>query len=181
MKNIQNFQEFLNEYKTYSNLTRPGQDLNSIKDDLRRDAEISAKTDVIPGGLLKADKEILKVEDQSDDKKGIKFEITLKCGAILHAFKESYGKGALTWEWYVNKKKMRNSQEAREAIEDIMFTPYEKWLYHYEMLDPDYQMADDRKTYSRGRDHRDYVDQLYAKLSTADKRKASQLVQKTIN
>jgi hypothetical protein len=170
MKNIQTFQEFLNEYQTYAKYgsrETPG----SVKADV-----ILNVKDLIPVPAKDVDKEIVSVEDQSDDTKGIKFEIVLKSKDVIHAFKISAAPGH--WEWHLNKKKMTVSQII-ETLEDKMYTPFEKWLRHYEMRDPYYQMADDHRSYKSGQAQEEHVRKLYDKLSASDKKKADQHIEKT--
>lgn len=170
MKNVQNFQEFLNEYQTYANY-RGRETPESVKADV-----IFCVKKLIPVPTKDADKEIVSVKDQSDDTKGIKFEIVLKSKDIIQAFKLSAAPG--NWEWYLNKKKMTAGQVG-EALEDKMYTPFEKWMRNYEMRDPYYQMADDRSSYKSGQAQEEHVRNLYDKLSTADKKKADQHIEKT--
>ena len=171
MKNIQTFKEFLNEYQTYANYGSR-ETPESIKADL-----VFCVNKLIPVKNLKdAAKEIVSVEDKSDDTKGIKFEIVLKSRDVIDAFKVSAAPG--NWEWHLNKKKMSEGQ-VREALEDKMYTPFEKWLRHYEMRDPYYQMADDHRSYKSGQAQEEYVRKLYDKLSASDKKKADQHIEKT--
>ena len=102
MKHIQTFENFLNEYQTYSDYKKGSW---GTPEDLKNDVSLSVRH-LIPASWEETTKLIKSVEDQSDDEKGIKFEITLTSGDTIHGFKT--GAYRSDWEWYLNKKKMKN-------------------------------------------------------------------------
>jgi Asp-tRNA(Asn)/Glu-tRNA(Gln) amidotransferase B subunit len=171
MKNIPTFESFVNEYQTYSQFKKGW----GTPEDLKMDVTISVKH-LIPTKWDEAEKQIKSIEDVSDDSKGIKFEIKLKDGDVIHAFKVGQFRGS--WEWYLNKKKMQDSQ-IRKQIEDKMYKPYDKWLRHYDMSDKYYMYADDPRAYDSGKNHDVFVQKLYNELSASDKKKADQHIEKS--
>jgi hypothetical protein len=166
MKNLPTYDDFINEqYQKYA-------DYRSSRDGdprvLKADAEVTIAR-IIPLEFREAKTKIKSIEDQSEDNKGIKFEIRLTSGEVIYAFKIGQFRGE--WEWYFNKKKM-SDRELREALEDKMLTPFEKWKRHYDMSDKDYAYANDRRSYTTGAAHAKHIETLYDALSSSDKKKA---------
>jgi hypothetical protein len=171
MKNIKSFSQFVNEYQTYSDYQNKSW---GSPEDLKQDAIVAAKK-LIPVEWKQADSHIKTVSDQSDDKKGIKFEIALKSGDILHAFK--MGSFRTHWEWYLNKKKLSPS-EIYSQLEEKMYKPFERWARQYDMRDSTYMYADDVASYKSGEAHEKFIRGLYDKLSSIDKKRADEYMEK---
>jgi hypothetical protein len=172
MRHLKTFSGFINEYQTYS-------DYKNSKwgspDDLKQDATVAAKK-LIPVDWNEADSYIKTVVDQSDDKKGIKFEISLKTGDILHAYK--LGSFRTHWEWYLNKKRLSEG-EIYNQLEEKIYKPFDRWQRQYDMQDKYYMYADDSRSYKAGISHEKFVQGLYDKLSAADKKRADEHIEKT--
>ena len=172
MRHIKTFSSFVNEYQTYS-------DYKNSKwgnpDDLKQDAIVAARH-VIPVDSKETDSYIKNVVDQSDDKKGIKFEIVLTTGDVLHAFK--VGRFTQHWEWYINKKRSSEG-EIYDQLEEKIYKPYDRWQRQYDMQDKYYMYADDSRSYKAGSSHEKIIKGLYDKLSTADKKRADDHIEKT--
>lgn len=170
MKHIQTFEGFLNEYQKYSDFKGSW----GSPEDLLDDVKLSVKH-LLPVKWDEAEKMIKSVEDQSDDNKGIKFEITLSNGDKIHGFKT--GAYRSDWEWYLNKKKMSKA-DITTTLEDKMYKPYEKWQRHYDMRDSTYMYSDDPRAYKSGSNHEKFINDLYNKLSSADKKRADEYKEK---
>lgn len=171
MNNLPSFNEFLNEYQTYAEYRKGSW---GTPQDLKDDVLISVKH-LIPVDWKESEKYLKSTVDQSDDKQGIKFEIQLKTGDTIHAYKVGSYRGS--WEWYLNKKKS-SKQDILNYLEDKIYTPYQKWQRHYDMSDKTYMYADDNRAYASGRNHAEYIDKLYKALSSADKKKADEYKKK---
>ena len=174
MKRIHSFESFLNEgmYQTYADYEK-GKGVRMTPDDIRNDAMISVKH-IMPVHWKEADKYIKSIKDQSDQDKGIKFEITLSTGDTIHGYK--VGPWRSHWEWYLNKKKKSNA-EIYSELEAKMYSPYDRWKRQYDMLDKTYMYADDNRAYKSGGEHAKLVKNLYDKLSATDKKKADKYME----
>lgn len=176
MKHIQTFEKFMNEgmYQTYADYQKkhPKMKFGSA-DDMKKDVTLSVKH-LIPLSWAESEKYIKKIEDQSDDEKGIKFEITLKSGDTIHAYK--VGPWTMQWEWYLNKKK-NDKDGIYGYLEDKIYSPFEKWKRHYNSMDKHYMYSDDNRAYQSGAAHEKYVKDLYNKLSASDKKKADKHIE----
>lgn len=171
MKNLQTFEEFLLEYQKYSDY---GKGSWATPDALKIDVILAVRR-LIPVEWDKSEKEIKSVEDISVDDKGIKFDITLKSGDVISAFKIQHYKGS--WEWYLNKKKMSNG-EIYQTLEDKIYSAFDKWKRNYDMTDNTSMYSDDPSVRKRSGSHDDYVSDLYKKLSSSDKKKADDYMKK---
>jgi hypothetical protein len=172
MKHVNTFEGFLTEkYQTYSDFDKKGSRWGSPQD-LRDDVSIAVKH-LLPVEWGKAPQYIKSIEDQSDDQMGIKFQVTLTSGDIIHGYK--VGPLRSQWEWYLNKKKKKN-QDIYQELETTMYSPYERWERQYNMFDSTYQYSDDPRAYREGSAHDKFVKSLYDKLSTADKKKADKYI-----
>jgi hypothetical protein len=169
MKHIHTYESFINEgmYQKYSDYKGKGMKFGS-PDDMKKDVILSVKH-AIPMNWDEAEKFIKKVEDQSDDEKGIKFEISLKSGDTIHGYKT--GPWSMQWEWYLNKKRSSKG-EIRDYLENKIYKPYELWQRHYDGRDKFYMYADDNRAYQSGAAHEKFIKTLYDKLSSSDKKKA---------
>lgn len=115
------------------------------------------------------DKWISSIEDSSDEKKGIKFEIKISTGDILHAFK--IGKFLGNWEWYLNKKK-KSENEIKQYFMETAISPLERWTLNFKGFDSTYHFADDSRSYNSGLAHERKIISIYDSLTSSDKRKA---------
>lgn len=112
---------------------------------------------------------ISSVDDVSDDKKGIKFEIKTSTGDTLHAFK--IGRFLGNWEWYLNKKK-KSENEIKTYFMETAISPLERWTLNFKGFDSTYHFADDSRSYNSGLAHEKQITSLYDSLTSSDKRKA---------
>lgn len=171
MKHIQTFEQFLFEYQKYSDFKSGSW---GTPESLKADVILSVRH-LIPVEWEKTEKEIKSVEDKSVEDKGIKFDITLKSGDVITAYKLQHYKGS--WEWYLNKKKMSKG-EIYQKLEDEIYSAYDKWKRNYDMTDTSSMYSDDPSVYKRSKNHDDYVSELYKKLSATDKKKADEYMKK---
>lgn len=159
-------------YKTYSDYVKNGKSL-ATPETMLRDVTISVKH-LTP---TFDEKWIKEIQDQSDEKKGIKFEIKLINGDTIHAFK--IGNYYNEWEWYLNKKK-KSGKEIQEYLSSNLLSPYERWELNYNSFDHYYMYADDNRSYRAGAAHEIKIKELYSKLSTSDKKKAYKKYTETV-
>lgn len=115
------------------------------------------------------DKWISSINDLSDEKKGIKFEIKTSTGDILHAFK--IGRFLGSWEWYLNKKK-KSENEIKQYFMETAISPLERWTLNFKGFDSTYPYSDSAKVYKAGYNQEKEIMSLYNSLTSADKRKA---------
>lgn len=169
MKHIYSFESFLNEgiYQTYADYEK-SKSVRMTPDDIKNDVIVSVKR-LIPVHWKESDRYIKSVNDQSDQDKGIKFEIVLSTGDTIHGYK--VGPLRSRWEWFLNKKKKSND-EIYSELEAKIYSPFDRWKRQYDMLDKTYMYADDNRAYKLGGEHAKLVKNLYDKLSTVDKNKA---------
>lgn len=175
MKHIHTFENFMNEgmYQTYADYQKKNPKMKfGSADDMKKDVLLSVRH-LLPMKWEDKEKFIKKVEDQSDDEKGIKFEITLKSGDVIHAYK--VGPWSMNWEWYLNKKK-KDKNDILDELEVKLYTPYERWQRHHDMMDKHYQYSDDHRVYTSGLAHEKFVGELYKKLNSSDKKKADKYI-----
>lgn len=149
-------------YQTYNDY---GKTAEQMPTELERDVNIRAKH-LMP---TFDDKWISSIEDISDEKKGIKFEIKTSTKDTLHAFK--IGKFLGSWEWYLNKKKKAES-EIKQYFMETAISPLNRWELNFKRFDSTYMYSDSSSVYSAGNKHEKEILSLYDLLSTSDKRKA---------
>lgn len=152
-------------YQTYDDY---GKKSFGSPEDLEADVLISVKH-LIPVNFDKANSFIKSIEDQSENKKGIKFEIKLTTGDTIHAFKVGSLRGS--WEWYLNKRKLTKDQIVTILL-DKMYTPYEIWQINFDNSDKTYMFSDDHRAYSKGFSQQKEVTRMYDTLSNNEKTKA---------
>jgi hypothetical protein len=173
MKHLHTFEGFITEkYQTYPEYQKRGFKFGSPQD-LLDDVTISVKH-LLPVEWTKAPEFIKSIEDQSDDTKGIKFQINLKSGDTIHAYK--VGPMRMNWEWYLNKKKL-NSHDIYQSLEATIYSPYDRWKRQYDMSDHTAQYSDDPRVWRESSAHDKAVQDLYSKLSASDKKKADKYIQ----
>ena len=173
MKHLHTFEGFITEkYQTYPEYQKRGFKFGSPQD-LLDDVTISVKH-LLPVEWTKAPEFIKSIQDQSDDTKGIKFQINLKSGDTIHAYK--VGPMRMNWEWYLNKKKL-SSHDIYQSLEATMYSPYDRWKRQYDMSDRTAQYSDDPRVWRESSAHDKAVQDLYSKLSASDKKKADKYIQ----
>ena len=167
---VKSINEFINEgYSTYSDVLKTAKrlDLDTLKDRLKNDVKIAAKH-LLPYDWSKSEEMIDSIEDMSDDQKGIKFEVKLKDGNILHFFYSD--RRFETWEIYFNKKKKSSSDIKSELYNQI--PGLDKYLLSLNSHDWFYHYADDNRAYRSGSASSERMVKLYSELSNSDKKKA---------
>ena len=173
---MKTFDEFLFEsgdFVTYDDMSRywKKEDKEEIKEKAKNGLIDKLKYR-IPPKFSEYTKYIESINDVSDENKGIKFEIKLTSGDILHAFRTDVRYN--NWYWYLNKKKIRE-EDIFDKLEPLLLTPYELWKNNYDRLDDTYAYSDDHRAYMRGAQQLGKVIDLYNKLSPSDKKKADAL------
>lgn len=154
MKYIKTFESY-QRYKDFKNPNKWG-----TPEDLKRDAEIALSK-------ILGDSKIKSIEDQSDDEKGIKFEIKVGNDTI-HMFKPNQWRGQ--WEYYLNKKKTSDKDltshfESKMKPEDL-FLKYAKSYDYYSGYIDDLRQMRSADAYN------DKVIKLFNQLSTSQKKSA---------
>jgi hypothetical protein len=173
VKHVHTFDGFIIEkYQTYPEYQKKGSRFGSPQD-LLDDVTISVKH-LLPVERSKALDHIKSIEDQSDDAKGIKFQINLKSGDTIHAYK--VGPIRMSWEWYLNKKKL-NANDIYQSLEATLYSPLDRWKRQYDMSDTTAQYSDDPRVWRESSAHDKAVKALYDKLSSSDKKKADKYIQ----
>jgi hypothetical protein len=156
-------------YQTYGDYER-GKSKWGSPNDLKQDI-----TNVV-NRIIRADDNITitSIEDQSIEDKGIKFEIKLSTGDVIHAFK--VGNWSQQWELYLNRKKSDENSiyfYFKDQLEKNS-TPFENWKRTYDKSDKNYQYSDDPRAYAAGQATKEKLDTLYNSLSPEDKVKADE-------
>lgn len=148
-------------YKDYEN----GRSKWGNPEDLKDDATISVKH-VMP---TFSDEWIESITDQSDEQKGIKFEIKVSSGDVIHMFKLGSWRG--DWEFYLNKKK-KNKAEVKEYLTMKLLTPYDIWKMNFDNFDHYASFSDDSRAWKNASAHEQTIKNIYARLSSSDQKKA---------
>jgi len=165
MKYIMTFEK----YQTYSDYKQGGMRWGS-PEDLKDDAILTLKR------LLPTfdEKWIDSVEDMSDDKKGIKFEI--KVGKdIIHMFKTGNYRGS--WEYYLNKKKSSESK-VQDHLEAANMSQVEKFLKHVAGYDFWADYIDNGGQRNDAVSNNKSIEDIFNSLSKSDKKEAVKGMQK---
>lgn len=152
-------------YQTYSDYQNPKKGNWGSPEDLVADVKLTVKHTTPTFD----DKWIKSIADQSDDAKGIKFEIKLSTGDILHAFKIGSMRGS--WELYLNKKK-KSQQEIRTELIKKSLSPLEQWELAWKSHDTYYNYSDSHDVWKSGVASEKNIVALYDKLCASDKKKA---------
>lgn len=150
--------ELFEKYQKYS-------DYKGKTPDLKWDIQIAAKH-LMP---TFDEKWIKSIEEQSQEDKGIKFEIVTSTGDVLHAFK--VGSYIGQWEWYLNKKK-KDAREIKEYLTLKALTPYEIWQMSFDSFDHYAAFSDDNRAWNAASNHERVLRGIYDKLSASDQKKA---------
>jgi len=158
------------KYQTYADYEK-GNSKWGTPEELKHDVTLYIRKG-IPVDWEETEKYIKSIEDQSDPKKGIKFEIKLKDGNVVHAFKK--GSFRSHWELYLNKKKLKGLADNDTLYFELFdklpaLTRYLRVLRGHDFY---YNYADDHRSYKAGRNSSKRLEQLYSELSSGDKKKA---------
>jgi hypothetical protein len=167
---VKSISEFISEaYATYTDVLKTAKklDLDTLKDKLKNDVKLATKH-LLPYDWEKSEEMIDSIEDMSDDQKGIKFEVKLKDGNIVHFF---YTNSRFdSWEIYFNKKKMASS-DIRSLLRSQL-PGLDQYILSLKGHDWFYQYADDNRAYKSGTASAERMVKLYTELSNSDKKKA---------
>ena len=139
--------------------------------DLEEDAIISVKH------LLPTfdDKWIDKIEDQSVEDKGIKFEITVGRDKIQMIKTNSF-RGQ--WEYYLNGKK-KDSNEIKDYLESKYLSDIDKFVKYAKGYDYTAAYIDDGASYKKAQEGNQFILNLFDNLKPNDKKKALKTLLKT--
>ena len=152
------------KYTTYSELSKGKW---GSPEELLQDAKF------VVSRVLPSDDEkwIKNIEDQSTDK-GIKFQVTLSGGDVIHMYKISQWRMNMdSWEFYFNKKKT-NVHDLTKALEDKYMTDLEKFLKYAFSYDFYAQYIDDGRKYKSATDNNERIIANFKALSSKDKKAA---------
>jgi hypothetical protein len=160
MKIIKSFKLFENRYYTYSDFEKSS--YFKSPEDFYKDIQITLKT------ILNGYCEISNIEDMSDPSKGIKFEVTLSTGDIIHVYKKSTFRGQ--YVYFLNRKPIDENNITEYFYNKL--PDLKKYILSCDAYDPNYRFTDDARVYQRGTRNRDSMISLYSGLSEEDKLKA---------
>ena len=166
-KYVDSFKIFEAKYHTYADYMQDGDEWGT-PEELKKDATILVKH-MIPKDWDSSEDAIKNITDQSNDKKGIKFEFTLDSGDTITVFKVGRFRGS--WEIYFNKKKVKDKAAVKKILSERM-TDLDQYLHSMKGYDFTHQYADDARSRRSGEAHQKTLTQLYSKLSPSDKKKA---------
>jgi hypothetical protein len=139
-------------------------------EELKDDAIISLKR-MLP---TFDEKWIDSVEDQSDDKKGIKFEF--KVGKdLVHMFKVGGNRGY--WEYYLNKKKT-GERKLQDHFDKTLMSPIDAFMKYASSYDFYSDYIDDGGQYQRAVANNKVVKDMFDKLSKSDQKEAIKILNK---
>lgn len=117
------------------------------------------------------EKWIKDIEDQSTEK-GIKFQVTLKDGDVIHMYMTSKWRMSVdSWEFYFNKKKT-NKINLTKTLENKYMSDLEKFLKYAFSYDFYAQYIDDGGQYRRATDNNSRIESNFKALSSKDKKGA---------
>jgi hypothetical protein len=117
------------------------------------------------------DKWIKNIEDQSSDK-GIKFQVTLSEGDVIHMYMISkWRMNVDSWEFYLNKKKI-SSYDLTKTLEDKYMSDLEKFLKYAFSYDFYSQYIDDGRQYQSATSNNSRIEARFKELSSKDKKLA---------
>jgi hypothetical protein len=172
MKTILSYQNFIAEkYVKYSDYK--GKPFGT-PDEMKKDVVLSLRHG-IPLPWEKTESFISSIEDQSVEDKGIKFEIVLKSGDVIHAFKSGLMRSE--WDWFINSKRS-NINSIFDLLLDKIHSPLEKWKYLYDKFDSAYYYSDSAASRKSGEKSKQKLDAAYKDLSGSEKKKADDYQEK---
>ncbi len=117
------------------------------------------------------EKWIKNIEDQSTEQ-GIKFQVTLDGGDIIHMYMISKWRTNMdSWEFYLNKKKI-NRFDLTKTLEEKHMSALEKFLKYAFSYDFYAQYIDNGAQYKRATANNDAIEKEFKALSSTDKKKA---------
>ena len=160
MKTVMTFEK----YTTYTDLSKgkwgtPEEMLEDVKSVVLR---------VLP---TREEKWIKNIEDQSTDK-GIKFQVTLSEGDIIHMYMTSKWRMSVdSWEFYFNKKKT-SATDLIKTLENTYMSDLEKFLKYAFSYDFYAQYIDNGGQYKRATDNNSRIESNFKALSSKDKKGA---------
>jgi len=160
MKTVMTFEK----YTTYTDL---GKGKWGTPEEMLEDAKFVVLK-VLP---TRDEKWIKNIEDQSTDK-GIKFQVTLADGDVIHMYMVSkWRMNADSWEFYFNKKKT-NTSDLTKKLEDQYMSDLEKFLKYAFSYDFYAQYIDNGGQYKRATDNNSRIESNFKALSSKDKKGA---------
>lgn len=162
MKYVKTFEA----YQKYSDYSKPGSKAAKwgTPEDLKQDAILSVKR-ALP---TFDEKWIDSIEDQSQDDKGIKFEIKVGKDTI-HMYKVDGWRG--TWEYYLNKKKI-SQDDLHTELEQKHLSQLDAFLKYAFGFDFYAEYIDNGGQYQRATANNDAILKRYKALSSSDQAKA---------
>lgn len=165
MKYIMTFEN----YQTYDDYKK-GRSRWGSPEELKDDAIISLKR-MLP---TFDEKWIDVVKDQSDDKKGIKFEF--KVGKdLVHMFKVGGTRGS--WEYYLNKKKT-DERKLQDHFDKTLMSSIDAFMKYARGYDFYAAYIDDGGQYRRAVANNKTIEDMFGELSPSDKKKAVKMLNK---
>ena len=159
MKYVMTFEK----YQTYNDYQN-GRSRWGSPEELKQDAILSLKH-MLP---TFDEKWIDSIEDVSDDKKGIKFEARVGKD-IVHMFKIGGFRGS--WEFYLNKKRIKNS-ELKNELELKNMDELERFLKYAKGYDFYADYIDDGGQWKKATANNEVIVNMFSSLSGSDKKKA---------
>lgn len=165
MKYIMTFEN----YQTYSDYEM-GRSKWGSPEELKDDAIISLKK-MLP---TSDEKWIDEVEDLSNEKKGIKFQV--KIGKdLVHMFKVGSARGY--WEYYLNKKKT-DERKLQDHFDKTLMSPLDAFMKYARGYDFYAGYIDDGGQYQRAIANNKAITDMFNNLSSSDKKKAVKMLNK---
>lgn len=152
------------KYTTYAELSKGKW---GTPEELLQDAKF------IMGRILPTNDEkwIKNIEDQSTNQ-GIKFQVTLDGGDVIHMYMISKWRMNMdSWEFYLNKKKI-NRIDLIQTLENKHMSALDKFLKYAFSYDFHSQYIDDGSKYKRATANNDAIEKEFKALSSSDKKKA---------
>lgn len=158
--------KYVQTFESYQKYT----DFKSMKwgtpEELKDDATLSIKR-ALP---TFDDKWIDSIEDQSQDDKGIKFEI--KVGRdVIHMYKVDHFRG--NWEYYLNKKKITRD-DLRTELEKKHLSELDNFLKYASGFDFYAEYIDNGRQYQNAVANNSGIITRYKALGSSDQKKAKQ-------
>lgn len=152
------------KYTTYSELSKGKW---GSPEELIQDAKFVVSR-VLP---TNDEKWIKDIQDQSTSD-GIKFQVTLSEGDVIHMFMVAkWRMTADSWEFYLNKKKT-NVVDLTKALEEKYMSDLEKFLKYAFSYDFYAQYIDDGRKYKSATDNNERIMANFKALSSKDKKGA---------
>lgn len=160
MKTVMTFEK----YTTYTDL---GKGKWGTPEEMLEDAKFVVLR-VLP---TRDEKWIKNIEDQSTEK-GIKFQVTLSDGDVIHMYMVSKWRMSTdSWEFYFNKKKT-NTSDLIKTLEDKYMSDLEKFLKYAFSYDFYAQYIDNGGQYRSATDNNERILKRFKALSSKDKKGA---------